>query len=116
MRICSITPHQLVNNPRLVREADALTDAGHDVRVVAVLSLPELRSRDEAIARRRRWRVQFIDIEPTLAGRRAWFVTGARQKLATRVEIRLRAKDQGQIVLTFESNDDFERLLEVLRK
>jgi ParB family chromosome partitioning protein len=39
-----------------------------------------------------------------------------RQKLATRVEIRLRAKDKGQIVLTFESNDDFERLLEVLRQ
>jgi ParB family chromosome partitioning protein len=39
-----------------------------------------------------------------------------RQHLATRVEIRLRAKDKGQIVLSFESNDDFERLLEVLRK
>jgi ParB family chromosome partitioning protein len=39
-----------------------------------------------------------------------------RQKLATRVEIRLRAKDKGQIVLGFESTDDFERLLEVLRK
>ncbi|MBI1832243.1 MAG: ParB/RepB/Spo0J family partition protein [Planctomycetes bacterium] len=39
-----------------------------------------------------------------------------RQKLATQVEIRLRAKDQGQIVLHFESNDDFERLLELLRK
>ena len=39
-----------------------------------------------------------------------------RQRLATRVEIRLKAKDRGQIVLAFESNDDFERLLEVLRK
>lgn len=38
-----------------------------------------------------------------------------RQKLATRVEIRLREKDKGQIILSFESNDDFERLLEVLR-
>jgi ParB family chromosome partitioning protein len=38
-----------------------------------------------------------------------------RQKLATRVEIRLRSADKGQIVLTFESNDDFERLLEVFR-
>jgi ParB family chromosome partitioning protein len=39
-----------------------------------------------------------------------------RQKLATRVEIRLRGKDKGQVVLGFESNDDFERLLEVLRR
>jgi ParB family chromosome partitioning protein len=38
-----------------------------------------------------------------------------RKKLAVRVEIRLRAKDKGQIVLGFESNDDFERLMEVLR-
>jgi ParB family chromosome partitioning protein len=39
-----------------------------------------------------------------------------RQKLAARVEIRLRAVDKGQIILTFGSNDDFERLLEVLRR
>jgi ParB family chromosome partitioning protein len=39
-----------------------------------------------------------------------------RQKLATRVEIRVRGKDRGQIILGFESNDDFERILEVLRK
>jgi ParB family chromosome partitioning protein len=39
-----------------------------------------------------------------------------RQKLATPVEIKLRAKDKGQIVLRFESNDDFMRLLEVLRR
>lgn len=38
-----------------------------------------------------------------------------RKKLAVRVEIRLKAKDKGQIVLGFESNDDFERLMEVLR-
>jgi len=39
-----------------------------------------------------------------------------RQSLSMRVEIRLRAKDQGQIVLGFDSEDDFERLLEVLRR
>lgn len=38
-----------------------------------------------------------------------------RQLLATKVEIRLRAPDQGQIVLHFESEDDFQRLLETLR-
>ena len=39
-----------------------------------------------------------------------------RQRLATKVDIRLRAKDKGQIVLAFETNEDFERLLDVLRK
>jgi ParB family chromosome partitioning protein len=36
--------------------------------------------------------------------------------LSTRVEIRLKSKEKGQIILAFDSNDDFERLLEVLRK
>ena len=39
-----------------------------------------------------------------------------RKKLGVRLEIKVKGKDQGQIVLTFESNDDFERVLEVLRK
>jgi ParB family chromosome partitioning protein len=39
-----------------------------------------------------------------------------RQKLSLRVDIRVKSKDKGQIVLAFESNDDFERLLEVLRR
>jgi ParB family chromosome partitioning protein len=37
-----------------------------------------------------------------------------RHKLAIRVEIRLRGKDRGQVVLSFESNDDFERLVGLL--
>jgi ParB family chromosome partitioning protein len=39
-----------------------------------------------------------------------------RQKLAAKVEIKQRGKDRGQIVLHFESNDDFMRLLEYLRR
>jgi ParB family chromosome partitioning protein len=39
-----------------------------------------------------------------------------RSKLAVKVEIKLKAPDKGQVVLGFESNDDFERLLEALRK
>jgi ParB family chromosome partitioning protein len=39
-----------------------------------------------------------------------------RQKLGVRVEVRLKGKDRGLLLLGFESNDDFERLLEVLRR
>jgi ParB family chromosome partitioning protein len=39
-----------------------------------------------------------------------------KQKLAVRVEIRVRAKDKGQIVIGFESNDDFERIVEALKR
>jgi ParB family chromosome partitioning protein len=39
-----------------------------------------------------------------------------RHKLATRVEIRLKGKDRGQIIIDFETNDEFERLMEMLNK
>ena len=39
-----------------------------------------------------------------------------RQRLAVKVEIRVKAKDKGQIVIGFETNDDFERILEALKK
>jgi ParB family chromosome partitioning protein len=39
-----------------------------------------------------------------------------RQKLGMKVEVRVKGKDRGQLILNFESNDDFERLLEVLRR
>jgi ParB family chromosome partitioning protein len=39
-----------------------------------------------------------------------------RQKLSVRVEVRVKGKDKGHIVLAFESNDDFERLVEALRR
>jgi ParB family chromosome partitioning protein len=39
-----------------------------------------------------------------------------RQKLGLRVEIRVKSKDKGQILLRFESNDDFERVVEALRR
>ena len=39
-----------------------------------------------------------------------------RQRLATPVEIRLRGKDRGQILINFETNDDFMRILDALRK
>jgi ParB family chromosome partitioning protein len=39
-----------------------------------------------------------------------------RQRLAVRVEIKVKAKDKGQILIGFESNDDFERVIDALKK
>jgi ParB family chromosome partitioning protein len=39
-----------------------------------------------------------------------------RQKLAVRFAIKVKGKDRGEFVIGFESNDDFERVVEVLRK
>lgn len=39
-----------------------------------------------------------------------------RQRMSTKVEIRLKGKDRGQFVIHFESNDDFERIVESLQR
>lgn len=39
-----------------------------------------------------------------------------RQRFALPVEIRLKGKDRGQIVLQFDTNDDFMRIMDILRK
>ncbi len=38
-----------------------------------------------------------------------------RQRLAVKVEIKVKAQEKGHIVIGFESNDDFERIIEALR-
>lgn len=39
-----------------------------------------------------------------------------RRRFACRVEIKVKAKDKGQIVIDFDTNDDFERILGLLGK
>jgi ParB family transcriptional regulator, chromosome partitioning protein len=38
-----------------------------------------------------------------------------KRRFATRVEVKLKAQEKGQIVINFETNDDFERIMQVLR-
>ncbi|MGB7565726.1 MAG: hypothetical protein WBM08_13385 [Prochlorococcaceae cyanobacterium] len=46
LRICLISPGHLTSNPRLVKEADALTGAGHQVVVISGWSFPPLIAED----------------------------------------------------------------------
>lgn len=39
-----------------------------------------------------------------------------KRRMGLKVEIKLKAKDRGAVVLSFESNDDFERIVEVLKR
>jgi ParB family chromosome partitioning protein len=39
-----------------------------------------------------------------------------RQRLACKIEIKVTAKDKGQIVIAFDTNDDFERIIQALQK
>ena len=39
-----------------------------------------------------------------------------RQRLAVKIEIKVKDDNRGQVILNFESNDDFERLVAALMK
>jgi glycosyltransferase involved in cell wall biosynthesis len=60
-RITLIGPNQLASNPRLVRNADALVAAGHDVTVVYPDHLARFRAHDAALIASARWRVRPVD-------------------------------------------------------
>lgn len=60
--ICLITPGHVASNPRLVKEADALQAAGHDVHVVALRYFPVLDAEDASIYRAAAWSRTVVDV------------------------------------------------------
>jgi glycosyltransferase involved in cell wall biosynthesis len=90
-RICLVSPSHLASNPRLVKEADALHEAGFAVRVVAGDATPGVRPLDAAIRARAPWLVVKVGLGPRalhLARRtrqefaRAAFARGVRSNQA----------------------------------
>ena len=55
-RIVLLTGNHPCCNPRAVKEADALTEAGNEVTIVGGAFLPELNARDQKILRSKDWR------------------------------------------------------------
>lgn len=55
-----VTPGQLGSNPRVVKEATALTTAGHRVHVVAVRVLPAIESRDREVLATAQWSAERV--------------------------------------------------------
>src|SRR5687768_3557691 len=60
-RICLVTSQHLYENPRLVKEADALTEAGFSVRVVACRRHEWISRMDDQLLETRSWRCDFVD-------------------------------------------------------
>jgi len=76
MRVCLVAATHPSNNPRLIREADSLAGAGHDVRVVAPSFMTALRDRDMRLLQNRAWRLEVIDFCPGgMAGTYRAYVT-----------------------------------------
>jgi glycosyltransferase involved in cell wall biosynthesis len=61
-RICIVTPNPLGSNPRVVKEADALAEAGHQVCVVSTRNSEVVESRDEAVLKDAGWESLRIDL------------------------------------------------------
>ncbi|MGH9384225.1 MAG: hypothetical protein ACRD2N_08080 [Vicinamibacterales bacterium] len=61
MQICLVTTSQPSANPRLVKEADALVEAGYDVHVLAAHRVDWATAADPALVATRGWRLTFID-------------------------------------------------------
>lgn len=64
LKVCLVGVTHPCHNPRLLREADSLAEAGHDVRVVAPAGVAELSEKDARLLQRRSWRLQVIDHSP----------------------------------------------------
>ena len=90
-RICLISPGHLTSNPRLVKEADALTDAGHEVTVITGWSFPPHQSEDRRFESRS-WAQQQRVAFGALASLQRRFWQHLRQRLA-RVLVRMGAQD-----------------------
>lgn len=62
--ICLITPGQPSTSPRLVKEADALSDAGHDVHVIAAHWVAWADAMDRDLLAARHWACTFVGGDP----------------------------------------------------
>ena len=81
LRVCLVGAAHPCYNPRLVREADSLAQAGHQVRVVAPAFNPALVEKDQALMVHRRWQLERVDFRPDQGRLRSVWIRG-RRKLA----------------------------------
>src|SRR5262245_31530240 len=69
LRVCIVTAGHIGSNPRVVKEADTLHDAGHEVNVISARVLDLVEPLDQALMRRIPWRLDRIDLRPPLRRR-----------------------------------------------
>lgn len=68
-RICIVGLGSISQNPRVVKEADALAAAGHDVVVLFLQHLEWARAMDRQILQRAKWRADTVEVFASSRGR-----------------------------------------------
>jgi glycosyltransferase involved in cell wall biosynthesis len=63
-RICIVSHGTLTAGPRVLKEADALNEAGYDVRVVGLQTLARHVAWDRDLMRERTWRFDAVRVDP----------------------------------------------------
>lgn len=81
-RFCLVTSAHVTNNPRIVKEADALAAVGADVRVVSLSTSAATAARDRELAAHRRWRLIHLDVARSGPSHRRWLAGAVRQSLS----------------------------------
>jgi len=77
-RICLISPGQIGSNPRIVKEAQLLHDAGHDVQVIATKVADFVEPRDQAIMAKASYKITRVNFQNKLT----WRLARLRQQFA----------------------------------
>ncbi len=84
-KICLVTPGHVSSTPRLVKEADALAEAGYDVRVVAARHYRPNDPLDASVIDRARWRCQRVEASGRIRIRLWSIVRRLGQAAASRI-------------------------------
>lgn len=83
--ICIVTSANISYNPRALKEADALFEAGFDVRVVSVTHDEQRKVLDDDLIHVRKWRFDALDVRKIGVSRYRWLLAAVRQKFFTYV-------------------------------
>src|SRR5689334_4926415 len=83
-RICIVSPGQPSVNPRLVKEADALAEAGHEIKVVCSHYASWADEFDRELLRERSWTCDYVGGDFN-GSKREYFWTRSRNGLARRL-------------------------------
>lgn len=67
MRVCLVSPGHLVSDPRLLKEADTLAEAGHIVHVIYGRTRKEAAEHDNSVLMQANWTSQCVSIFATRA-------------------------------------------------
>jgi glycosyltransferase involved in cell wall biosynthesis len=82
MRICIVSPGALASNPRVVKEASALAESGHEVTAIAVRTLDFVDRGDEVLLANAAWHAKRLDFRQRGTGWRMCRVAQLLEEMA----------------------------------